>query len=280
MLRAVMLCFGTLTALCGPAAAQSLGLREVVRGSLEAGDRVSPDGRFYDCLQLRLRRSEWVAIQLGSGEVDVRVEAGPGRSCEASGPMVSDDDGAGYPNARLVVRPGRRTHVIRVSSYGAGETGDYHLVVVPSDPPPADRPNPFRSGTAERSLPFDWYDWVRPQEVSARYRWDAMCVAVNWVAIQKRVADPATPPGQQEEETALLAAALSDSARDAGHTEEDAEEGWKAWTAVAMSFSHDRMMVPHPLTLPLQRACVKQLRAGGAAAPLPPSTVDQGAVRR
>jgi hypothetical protein len=262
MLRAAILCSGLFIVSASPAVAQSvIRLGESKIGSLQAGDRVSADGRFQDCYRLRANPGEWVVILLRSNRFDAQLDAGEGRSCDFVDGTVSDDDSAGYPHARLNLRPGRGDYSIRVSSYDVGEVGDYRLNVIAGAAPTADGPNPFRGGMSDLSLPVDPYDWVRPQEAPARYRWDAMCVAVNWVTRHERVAGPAAGPGQVEEETALLAAALEDSARLAGQDGGEPDDAWKGWNWEAMSFSHDGMIVPHPVTLPLQRACVKQLRA-------------------
>jgi hypothetical protein len=262
MWRAAVLCSSLFIATSSPVAAQpAIGLDEWASGALEAGDPVSADGRLHDCYRLRAPPGEWVAITLSSNQFDAWLEAGDGPSCDFIGHPESDDDGAGYPNARLNVRPGVGDYTIRVSSYDIGETGAYHLSVVRGAAPPDGGPNPFREGSADLSLPFHQYDWVRPHELTARYRWDAMCMAANWVARHERVARHVAAPGQVEEETAILSAALADSARLNGQSDGDAEEAWRAWTGAAMMLSHDRMIVPHPLTLSLQRACVKQLRA-------------------
>lgn len=258
MPRAVVLCSALAVVAAGPASAQSsINVGGRVVGVLEAGDRVTVDGRLYDCYRLRVIRNRWLSISLYAQQFDGVIEVGRGGSCDFASPTASDDD-SDAPHARVAVRPGAGVHSIRVSSYDAGETGDYSLQVHPGDAPRSDPPDPFRNAP---SLPFEQYDRVRPQALEARYQWDAMCVAANWVTRHERVVGPPVVPGQVEEETAMLNAALAESARLAGHSEDDARDAWGDWTSAAMILGHDRGIRPHPGTIPLQRACVKQLRA-------------------
>ena len=267
MQRMVGLGFALL-ALAGPVAAQTpVGVRESVNGALEAGDRAGADGRLYDCYRLPADPDRWLAASLMSQDFDAVLGAGQGPSCGVGEAIRNDDSGTG-PHARVHLPPREGDWFIRVSAYDAGETGDYFFRIAPVDgppEPPAGGPNPFRNGTAELSLPFHAQDWVRPRDPAMRYRWDAMCMAVNWVARHERVALPIAPREQVERETARLAAALADSARLAGHTEAETEATWRPWIGAAMSLTHDAGMAPHPLTAPLQRACVKQLAAADQA---------------
>ena len=48
-------------------------------------------------------------------------------------------------------------------------------------------------------------------------------------------------------------------------TEADTEAARRPWIGAAMFLTHDAGMSPHPLTAPLQRACVKQLAAADQA---------------
>lgn len=243
----------------GPAAAQALvGVGDRTVGALEVGDRVTVDGRLYDCYRLRASRHAWISISLYAPQFDGTLEVGRGGSCDFDRATASNDDGASPPHAELVLRPRSGVYSIRVSSYDVGETGDYSLKVESGSAPRTDPPDPFRNAP---SLPFEQYDLVRPQALEARYQWDAMCVAANWVTRHERVVGPPVVPGQVEEETAMLNAALAESARLAGHSEEDARDAWGGWTRAAMILGHDRGIRPAPGTIPLQRACVKQLHA-------------------
>ena len=255
MRRAAILGLGLL-AIAGPVGAQTpVGLRESVNAALEAGDPAGADGRLYDCYRLPADPDRWLAASLMSQDFDAVLGAGQGPSCGV-GETIRNDDSGGGPHARVHLPPREGDWFIRVSAYGAGGSGG---------------PNPFRNGTAGLSLPFHPEDWVRPRDPALRYRWDAMCMAVNWVARHERVALPSAPREQVERETARLAAALADSARLAGHAEAEAEATWRPWIGAAMSLTHDAGMAPHPLTAPLQRACVKQLaaedQAEGSSAP-------------
>lgn len=273
MRRAAILGLGLL-AVAGPVAAQTpVGVRESVNGALEAGDPAGADDRLHDCYRLPGDPDRWLAATLMSQDFDAVLGAGPGPSCGV-GEVAANDDHGGGSNARVYLPPREGDWLIRVSTYDAGETGAYFFRIAPVDgppEPPAGGPNPFRNGTAELSLPFHAQDWVRPRDPAMRYRWDAMCMAVNWVARHERVALPMAPREQVEHETARLAAALADSARLAGHSEAEAEATWRPWIGAAMSLTHDAGMTPHPLTAPLQRACVKQLaaehQAEGSSAP-------------
>lgn len=261
MRRAALLSSALAVAAAGPAAAQSsIGVGDRATGALETGDRVSADGRLYDCYRLRAGGGAWLSIRLYAPQFDGTLEVGRGGSCDFDRATASNDDGASPPHAELVMRPRSGVYSIRVSSYDVGETGDYSLQVERGSAPRSDPPDPFRNAS---SLPFDQHDRVRPQAPEPRYQWDAMCVAANWVTRHERVSGPPVVPGQVEQETAMLNAALAESARLAGHSEEDARNAWGGWTNAAMILGHDRGIRPHPVTIPLQRACVKQLRAAG-----------------
>ncbi len=262
MLRAVSLGFGLL-ALAGPVAAQTtVGVRESVNGRLEAGDAATSDGRLSDCYRLAADPDRWLAATLMSQEFDPVLGAGHGPECGVGETIRNDDHGAG-PAARIYLRPGQDDWFIRVSAYEVGGAGAYFFRVAPVDgppEPPEGGPDPFRHGTAALTLPVRPPDWVRPRDPATRYRWDAMCKAVNWVARHEHVALPVAPREQVERETAVLSAALVESGRVVGRSPSDIEADWRAWIGAAMRLSHDGGMEPHPMTLSLQRACVKQLR--------------------
>lgn len=256
-----------LLVIAGPAAAQTaIGVRERGEGVLEAQDAVDAGGRLYDCYRVEGDPDRWLSVSLTSAGFDAVLEAGRGPSCLDG--EIRNDDNDGGANARVYLQPRPDDWFIRVSTYDADESGSYFLWVAPVDgppEPPPGGPNPFRGGTTAMELPFSAEDWVRPRDARMRYRWDAMCLGVHRVLSHERVARPAVSRDQAERETAMLTDALARSTDQAGHTDAEAEEASGGWARVAMSLSHDGMILPHPVAPGLQRACVKQLAAGDQA---------------
>ena len=107
-------------------------------------------------------------------------------------------------------------------------------------------------------VPLDAADWIRPADLEARFRWDVLC----------RVADGLVPwfpegaahtPGDSER----LETALADTVARLGRTEEEVAAEWSSWGAMAMTLSHDRQVIPHPLIPGIHRACVEQVAGAG-----------------
>ena len=112
------------------------------------------------------------------------------------------------------------------------------------------------------TVPLDPADWIRPDDLEARFRWDVLC----------RVADglvPWFPEGSERRsgDSERIEAAMADTVARLGRTEDQGAAEWNAWSAMSMSLSHDRQVIPHSLIPAIHRACVAQL--GGAAVVTP-----------
>lgn len=103
------------------------GQWRIYQGSLSANDPADNERR-YDDYELRLAAGETAMIHVtGEGDLDsqVMVYAADGRGGD---PIMTDDDGGGGVNPFVFFAPEQAgTYVVRVTSYGANETGNYRL---------------------------------------------------------------------------------------------------------------------------------------------------------
>ena len=103
------------------------GQWRVYQGSLSASDPADNERR-YDDYELRLAAGETAMIHVtGEGDLDsqIMVYSAEGRGGD---PLVTDDDGGGGVNPFVFFAPEEAgTYVVRVTSYGANETGNYRL---------------------------------------------------------------------------------------------------------------------------------------------------------
>lgn len=108
------------------------------------------------------------------------------------------------------------------------------------------------------TVPLDPADWIRPADLDARFRWDALCVVADGLVPHF---PNVTPRGDGDSER--LEAALAATSARLGRTEQQAAEERYAWSRMSMTLSHDRMIVPHPLIPDIHRACLEQLNGAG-----------------
>lgn len=109
----------------------SLVLGSTVRGSLSEDDPVDEYGSFYDAYRFQAAEGERVRITLTSNEFDTFIYLGQMVDGVFVGDL-QDDDGLSDLNSRLdFTADGRGEYVLRVRSYGPGETGEYVLSVEP-----------------------------------------------------------------------------------------------------------------------------------------------------
>lgn len=103
------------------------GQWRVYQGALSATDPADND-RHYDDYELRLGAGETAMIHVtGEGDLDsqIMVYSADGRGGD---PITADDDGGGGVNPFVFFAPGEAgTYVVRVTSFGANETGTYRL---------------------------------------------------------------------------------------------------------------------------------------------------------
>ena len=103
------------------------GQWRVFQGSLSANDPIDNERR-YDDYELRLGAGETAMIHVtGEGDLDsqIMVYSADGRGGD---PIATDDDGGGGVNPFVFFAPeGPGTSVVRVTSFGANETGNYRL---------------------------------------------------------------------------------------------------------------------------------------------------------
>lgn len=121
--------------LAGAAAAQTqVRVGDSIRGSLSAEDPVIRDGSHYDCFALEPGRGV-VTITESSAYFDAYLAVGTGRDCGDSMTIIAaDDDSGNVNNARIAQAFTDRRILIRVNSFGAGETGDYILDITSGAP--------------------------------------------------------------------------------------------------------------------------------------------------
>ena len=107
----------------------SLLIGSTIRGSLSDTDPVGPDGAYYDAYRFTAAAGQTVRITATSNAIDSFLELGrmDGRSFTVE---YEDDDGLSDLNSLITFTPETEdTYVVRVRSFGAGETGDYVLTV-------------------------------------------------------------------------------------------------------------------------------------------------------
>jgi len=103
------------------------GQWRVYQGALAASDPADNERR-YDDYELRLGAGETAMIHVtGEGDLDsqIMVYSADNRGGD---PIASDDDGGGGVNPFIFFAPEEAgTYVVRVTSFGANETGNYRL---------------------------------------------------------------------------------------------------------------------------------------------------------
>jgi len=103
------------------------GQWRVYQGSLAAGDPIDNE-RHYDDYELRLAAGQTAMIHVqADGDLDsqLMVYSADGRGGD---PILTNDDGGGGVNPFIFFAPEEAgTYVVRVTSFGANETGNYRL---------------------------------------------------------------------------------------------------------------------------------------------------------
>ncbi|WP_296819727.1 PPC domain-containing protein [Brevundimonas sp.] len=117
----------------GPAPAPgSLVVGSTIRGELSADDPQDEYGAYFDAFRFTTAEGERIRITLTSNEFDAFLYLGRMVDGEFEGEW-SDDDGLSDLNSLLdFTAPSAGEYVLRVRSYGPGETGEYVLTVEPS----------------------------------------------------------------------------------------------------------------------------------------------------
>ena len=105
------------------ATADTIHVGTVETGRLEAPDCEYDDGRLVDGWTLTLADPTAVAIEMGSTDFDSYLILEDSTGLE----IAWDDDGGGFPNARLQVDLLAGRYVVRATSYAPGQWGDYTL---------------------------------------------------------------------------------------------------------------------------------------------------------
>ena len=115
-----------------PVAAQPIAIGGTVNGSLSEGDGREGSGAFADRYRFRAQRGQRVTISLTAGKLDPVLHL----SRPDGTRDVSDDtnvNGETSTNSRIdTVLAEDGDYVLTVTSYRAGETGDYQLALAPS----------------------------------------------------------------------------------------------------------------------------------------------------
>ncbi len=103
------------------------GQWRIYQGSLSATDPVENERR-YDDYELRLGAGQTAMIHVtGEGDLDTQIMVYSAAN-RGGDPIVSDDDGGGGVNPFVFFAPEEPgTYVVRVTSFGANETGNYRL---------------------------------------------------------------------------------------------------------------------------------------------------------
>jgi hypothetical protein len=103
------------------------GQWRIYQGSLSAADPADGERR-YDDYELRLAAGESAMVHVtGEGDLDsqLMIYSADDRGGE---PIATDDDGGGGVNPFVFFAPAEAgTYVVRVTSFGANETGSYRL---------------------------------------------------------------------------------------------------------------------------------------------------------
>ena len=110
-------------------AQQTIQPGQTVGGRLQSTDPTLGDGSHYDQYVYRGGAGDRIVITLRSADFDAFLHWGTLRGGTFES-IDTDDDGAGGTDSRIEATVGASgTHVIRVNSLGAGETGAYTLAV-------------------------------------------------------------------------------------------------------------------------------------------------------
>lgn len=126
----------------GAASAQAqavLPLGQTIRGQLTTSDPTLPDESHYDCFVTQTTVGKPILVEHRSPDFDAYLLAGIGRSCEDI-TTISDDDGAGGTDSRLVIPGDGEPWFLVVGSLAGGETGDYYLTTAYASADDMERP--------------------------------------------------------------------------------------------------------------------------------------------
>ena len=166
-----------------------------VNGELTSRDtRWATDNTPMDCYVLRTTAGQSYTVEYRSGAFDAFLAAGPGRNCQGSGQTVFDDDSGGGPrglDSRLTFTGDGNDWFIRANAIAEDSAGAYTLAVTASSAPSAPRPpsKPPSGGAAVAgggggsTSSASSSGLVRPRDPQERYTWDAICAAVDTVAL-------------------------------------------------------------------------------------------------
>lgn len=104
------------------------------RGTLTEEDAIAEDGAFYDAYRISVKAGDKLRLTMASNAFDAFIDIGREDESGTFTSTVSDDDGLSDTHAKVdwaVEEEG--DYVIRVRSFGQGQTGDYALTIEPRD---------------------------------------------------------------------------------------------------------------------------------------------------
>ena len=131
MFRSVLIAVGCLTFASSAVAQTRLSVGQSIDGVFGKASPKLSDGSAYACYELQTRRGQSYTVDLRSSAFDAYMGAGPGASCEAED-SVTDDDGAGGTDARVIIAGDDAVWHIRANTLAPGERGAYRLTVTES----------------------------------------------------------------------------------------------------------------------------------------------------
>lgn len=123
---------GLLTLAAVDVYAQTLTVGQTYNGELRTSDAMLDDGQYVNCIDLDLPTDREVVVTLRSRSFDAVLLAGSGR-CTGDGDLdlylINDDFEDGSTDSQIRFMPTARHYVAGITSYHAGQTGEYSLAV-------------------------------------------------------------------------------------------------------------------------------------------------------
>lgn len=110
-------------------ATATLGVGQSHNGALSSSDAAIEAGNYVQCFNLNLQPNQEVVVTLRSNDFDTTIFAGTGQCGSVNLTMENDDFETGSTDSQLRFVPTQSNYVVAVSSYGAGETGNFTLSV-------------------------------------------------------------------------------------------------------------------------------------------------------
>ena len=121
--------FLTVEAQAQISATATLGVGQTHNGTLRSSDTAIEMGNHVQCFNLNLQPNQETVVTLRSRDFDTTIFAGTGQCGSVNLTMENDDFETGSTDSQLRFVPTQSNYVVAVSSYGAGETGNFTLSV-------------------------------------------------------------------------------------------------------------------------------------------------------